>query len=172
MNARSIISTLLVTGATLLSAQAAAPAADSHGFSRYQIILDRSPFTPPAGSVDTPQPGFATRFSFIGTTRTNETEPVTAIIQDKETNNRIFFKTEGETIATAIGTVTIVSITQSPGAKLLLKQGLETATLTLETKAGVGAAVPPPAPVPGVGAQPPVPLGQPGVRRIPFRRGD
>lgn len=168
MNARSIISTLLVTGATLLSARTSAPAADSHDFSRYQIILDRSPFSPPAGSVEVQQPNFAARYSFIGTVKPDETKPLMAVIQDKEAANRIYFKEEGQTI----GAVTIVSIGQSPGAKLVIKQGLETATLTLETKAGVGAAVPPPAPVPGVGSQPPVPLGQPGVRRIPFRRGD
>lgn len=167
MNARSIISTLLVAGATLLSARAAVPAADIHGFSRYQIILDRSPFSPPAGSAEVQQPNFAARYSFIGTVKPDETNPLMAVIQDKEAANRIYFKEEGETI----GAVTIVSIGQSPGAKLVLKQGLETATLTLETKASVGAAAPPP-PIPGAGSQPPVPLGQPGVRRIPFRRGD
>lgn len=139
-----------------------------HDFSRYQIILDRSPFSPPAGSVEVPQPGFASRFSFIGTAQTNDDEPVMAIIEDKEANNRIYFKTAGETI----GAVTIVSIGQSPGAKLLLKQGLETATLTLEAKASVGAA--PSATTPGENPlQPggPMPGAPAGVRRIPFRRG-
>ena len=90
-----------------------------------------------------------------------------AILQDKEANNRIYFKTEGETI----GAVTVVSISSSPGAKIVLKQGLETATLSLETKANVGAPAPAPAVNPTLPGQP-----SPGVpnalRRIPFRRGD
>lgn len=168
MNARSIIiTTLLVTGVTLLSARTSVAAADSHNFSRYQIILDRSPFAPPAGSVEVQQPNFAARYSFIGTVKPDETNPLMAVIQDKEAANRIYFKEEGQTI----GAVTVVSIGQSPGAKLVIKQGLETATLTLETKASVGPAAPP-APIPGASSQPPLPLGQPGVRRIPFRRGD
>ena len=170
MTASFILSTLLMAVSVAPSNSVSPRAADAHDFSRYQIILDRSPFSPPAGSVDIPQPNFAARFTFIGTAKTNETEPVMAIIQDKEANNRIYFKTEGE----SIGGVTVVRIGQSPGAKLLLKQGLETATLTLETKASVGAAPAPPsapggAPLPG---QPPVPSAQPGARRIPFRRGD
>jgi len=145
-------------------------ATNTHEFSRYQIILDRSPFSPPVKDGEGPQPSFSTRFSFIGTVKTNEDAPVTAIIQDKENNNRIYFKTEGETVG---ANVSIVSITQSPGAKLVLKQGLETATLTLETKATVGAA-PPAAPAnanPNPTGQP-IPGIPPGVRRIPFRRGE
>jgi hypothetical protein len=169
VNTRSIISSLLAAGATLVNARAAAPAADNHNFSRYQIILDRSPFSPPAGSVEVQQPNFAARYGFIGTVKPDETSPLLAVIQDKEAANRIYFKEEGETI----GGATIVSIGSSPGAKLVLKQGLETATLTLEAKAGVGAAAAPPPSAPAApGAPQPVPLGQPPVRRIPFRRGD
>ena len=91
-----------------------------------------------------------------------------AIILDKE-GSRTYFKAEGETI----GDATIVKIEKMDKGpvKLTLKQGLEVATLTMETKASVGAAPPPP------GAQP---CSQPangraatcpGVRRIPFRRG-
>jgi hypothetical protein len=172
VTANFIISTLLMAVAVAPGGGVSKPATNVHEFSRYQIILDRSPFSPPAGSVDTPQPGFATRFSFIGTAKTNDAEPLMAIIQDKEANNRIYFKTEGD----SMGAVSIVSIGQSPGAKLVLKQGLETATLTLETKASVGAAPLPSAPTPG--ANPLLLGGQPtsgapaGVRRIPFRRGD
>ena len=169
MIASLVISTVLMAVAVAPGKEGLTPAKDGHDFSRYQIILDRSPFSPPAGSADTPQPSFATRFGFIGTAKTNDADPIMAVIQDKEANNRIYFKTEGETI----GAVSIVSIGESPGAKLVLKQGLETATLTLETKAGVGA--PPPAPTTGenplLPGQPPPGL-QPGVRRIPFRRGN
>jgi hypothetical protein len=161
MIASLIVSSLLMAVAAVPGKEGATLAKNTHDFSRYRIILDRSPFSPPAGSVEAPTPGFATRFSFIGTVRTNDDEPLTAVIQDKEANNRIYFKTEGDTI----GAVSIVTIGESPGAKLVLKQGLETATLTLETKASVGAAPPQPTPerpVPGIPA---------GVRRIPFRRG-
>jgi hypothetical protein len=167
VTANFILSTLLMAVAVAPGAGVSKPVTNVHDFSRYQIILDRSPFGPPPGSADTPQPSFASRFSFIGTEKTNDNDPVTAIIQDKEANNRIYFKTEGETF----GAVTIVSIGQSPGAKLVLKQGLETATLTLETKASVGAAPPPPAPGAPMPGQP-TPAAPAGVRRIPFRRGD
>ena len=163
-----IVSTLLMAVAVAPGGAGAKASTNAHDFSRYQIILDRSPFSPPAGSAEVPLPGFATRFTFVGLTKTNEEAPLTAVIQDKEANNRIYFKTEGETM----GVVTIVSISPSPGAKVVLKQGLETATLTMETKATVGAA--PPAPNPAVNPQlPGQPTGMPaGVRRIPFRRGD
>ncbi len=170
MTANLLLSTLLMAVAVAPGAGVTKPSTNAHDFSRYQIILDRSPFSPPAGSVDTPQPPFASRFSFIGTAKTNEEARVMAILQDKEANNRIYFKTEGETI----GAVTIVSISQSPGAKIVLKQGLETATLSLETKANVGAPGPS-APAPAVNPMLPglpSPGGPSPVRRIPFRRGD
>jgi hypothetical protein len=142
-----------------------AQANDTHDFTRYQIILDRSPFgSVTGGGADIPQPNFSARYGFVGTAQLSEASPLLAIIQDKETS-RTYFKAEGETI----GNTTVVRIGKSPGGKLVLKQGLEVATLTLETKAGVGAA---PAgigqPQPG---QPPGMMSPSGVRRIPFRRG-
>lgn len=171
MIAPLLLSTLLMAvTATPGGPQSTVPAS-THSFSRYQIILDRSPFSPPAGSVEVPQPNFATRYGYVGWHQESETAPLTAMIQDKEAN-RIYFKGEGETI----GSVSIISVNKSPGAKILIKQGLETATLTLESKAGVG---PAPSPPPGIQSpgspQPgqPNPAVQPGtVRRIPFRRGD
>jgi hypothetical protein len=168
--ANLFLSTLLMAVAVAPGGGVSKPSTNAHDFSRYQIILDRSPFSPKEGAADAPQPPFASRFSFIGTAQTNEEARVMAILQDKEANNRIYFKTEGETI----GAVTVVSISQSPGAKVVLKQGLETATLSLETKATVGA---PGSSAPAPAANPLLPGGQPmpgmpsPVRRIPFRRG-
>jgi hypothetical protein len=173
MTSAFVLSTLLMAVAVAPGAGVSKTSTNVHNFERYKVILDRSPFSPPAGSADIPVPGFATRFSFIGTAQTNETAAIEAFIQDKEANNRIYVKSEGGTISTPQGAVSIVSIDQSPRAKLVLKQGLETATLTMETKASVGAA-PPSAPNPE--ANPFLP-GRPtpgipsGARRIPFRRG-
>jgi len=158
------VSALLMAVAVVPSAATSKTATNAHDFSRYQIILDRSPFSPPAGSADAPQPGFSTRFSFIGTAQMSTDAPVMAFIQDKQDNNRIYCKTEGE----SMGAATVVAISQSPRAKLVLKQGLETATLTLETKATVGPA--PAMPNPEFERRP-IPGVPPGVRRIPFRRG-
>jgi hypothetical protein len=144
----------------------------SHDFGRYQIIDDRAPFGALIGSADTaPQPSFSANYSFVGTAKLDETQPLLAIIQDKA-GNRTFFKAEGETI----GDVTVIKIEKTDKAqvKLVLKQGLEVATLSLETKTSVGAAPPAPAgqPQPAMPGLPPGPASaQPGVRRIPFRRG-
>jgi hypothetical protein len=174
MTSGFILSTLLMAAAVTPDAGVSKTSTNVRSFARYKVILDRSPFSPPAGSVELPVPGFATRFGFIGTAQTNEDAPVEAFIQDKEANNRIYVKSEGGTISSPQGTVTIVSIDQSPRAKLVLKQGLETATLTMETKASVGATPSPSAPHPEANpfaparATPGVPSG---LRRIPFRRG-
>jgi hypothetical protein len=159
---------------SLLSTGVSRQATDTHSFTRYQIIVDRAPFGAMTGLPDdAPQPNFATRFTFIGTAKTNETGALMAIIQDKENNNRVYFKSAGETI----GGVTIDRVDSLPTPKLTLKQGLETATLTLETKPGPGR---PGVPMPTVsGGQPQQPSrpGQgpaaapQGPRRIPFLRG-
>jgi hypothetical protein len=141
-----------------------------HDFSRYQIIVDRSPFGPVSGmGPEVAQPPFSARYTFVGTAKLDDTQPLMAIILDKE-GSRTYFKSEGETI----GDATVVKIDREDKGpvKLMLKQGLEVATLVMETKASVGAAPPPPGaqPQPFVPGQPPAPPG-PGVRRIPFRRG-
>ena len=141
-----------------------------HDFSRYQVIVDRAPFGAMAVGADVPQPSFSAHYTFVGTEKVDE-KPLTAIIFDKD-GSQTFFKAEGETM----GETSVVKIekTDKGQVKLVLKQGLEVATLMLETKTGVGA--PPPAPgaqpqpaIPGVSPMP-APV-QPGVRRIPFRRG-
>ena len=161
---------LLAAVSSVLSTGQTQQAADTHSFSRYQVIVDRSPFGTPSAGADAPQAPFATRFNFIGTAQLSDSEPLLAIVQDKEANNRIYFKSAGQ----AIGPVTVVSVEKWPAAKLVLKQGLETATLTLETKPGAGK----PAMSMGGGrpsfpspAQPRGPAVSPGPRRIPFFRG-
>ncbi len=166
---------LVAAASSMLSTGVTQQAADTHTFSRYQIIVDRSPFGPVSAGADIPQPNFAARFSFIGTAKLDENQPLLAIIQDKEANNRTYFKAAGETI----GGATVVRIEKSPATKLVLKQGLEVATLTLETKTGVGAAAASAAPAAGQPTSQPPPqpgrapaTGLPaGVRRIPFYRG-
>jgi hypothetical protein len=142
----------------------------THDFTRYQVIIDRAPFGQmTAADAAAQQPPFSTRFHFMGTARMSDDQPWLAIIFDKE-GNHVYFKMEGE----AIGPVSVARIERPDKgpAKLVLKQGLEQATLTLEAKAGGAAAPPPVAGQPPQPGQPPVPTPiPPGVRRVPFRRG-
>jgi hypothetical protein len=149
-----------------------AGAADAtRDFERYRVILERAPFGKIDASAETAQqPSFSTRFTFVGLASVGD-EPLLAVILENDTKH-IDFKAEGEDI----GTVKVVKIEKSENGptKLVLKQDLEVATLLLEAKPGTGAAAPG-APAPGQPAQPgqpqvPAPI-QPGVRRIPFRRG-
>jgi hypothetical protein len=142
-----------------------------HDFSRYQIIIDRLPFGAMNTADNAPQPSFSTRFTFVGTVKEDDTKPLLAIVFDKQ-ENQPYFKAEGE----MIGDITVMKIERpdKAPAKLVLKQGLEVATIFMETKTSVGPAPPAPAiqPQPAIPGMPaaPVPI-QPGVRRIPFRRG-
>jgi len=133
------------------------------------VIIDRAPFGQmTAAEAAAQQPPFSTKFTFMGTAKTSDNQPWLAIIFDKE-GNHVYFKTEGETI----GPVSVVKIERPDKgpAKLVLKQGLEQATLTLETKSG-GAASPPGVAQPPQPGQPPVSMpGSPAGRRVPFRRG-
>lgn len=144
----------------------------THDFSRYQVILDRAPFGQMGASADNaPPPSFSTRFTFVGVASEGDDKPLLAIIQENDTKH-VDFKAEGE----SIGRVMVVKIErpETGPSKLVLKQDLEVATLTLDAKAGSGAAAgkAPTSGQPGSPGQPqtPVPI-QPGVRRIPFRRG-
>lgn len=145
------------------------PPDTTHDFTRYQIILDRAPFGAIGGAPPVEQPGFATRFTFIGMVQMDSDAPPLAVIMEND-NKHINFKAEGETI----GTVKIDKIEKSDKGptKLVLKQGLETATLVLESKAAGGAPAAGAPANPGQPGQPPVQgTVQPGARRIPFRRG-
>jgi len=141
----------------------------THDFARYQVILDRAPFGAMAGAAaNAPQPSFSTRFTWIGTFKEGD-QPLTAMVLDKE-KNRVHFVAEGD----KIDNVTVVKIEKVEGTpgKLQLKQDLEVATLTMESKPGSAAAPPPGAPQGIPIGQPPVPgAAQPGARRIPFARG-
>jgi hypothetical protein len=182
MSARSLCCLAALCGLmiTARGAVAAITTNDTtHDFARYQIILDHAPFGAMAGpSTDIKQPGFSERFTFVGTAKLSDDEPLLAIILDKE-GNHVYFKGEGE----SVGAATVLKIEKDPKApantKLVLKQGLEVATLVMDGK-GAGAGAPPGSPgVPGQPpqpgqpaqpGQPPIP-GQPGIRRVPFRRG-
>jgi hypothetical protein len=145
----------------------------THDFARYKVILDHEPFGAMAGpSADIQQPGFSTRYTFVGMAKLSDNEPLQAIILDKE-GNHVYFKGEGEDVGTAGTVVVKIEKDEKAGAKLVLKQGLEVATLVMDGKsAGAApAAGAPGAPgQPAAPGQPPIP-GQPGVRRVPFRRG-
>jgi hypothetical protein len=146
----------------------ACAADETRDFNRYKIIIDRAPFGAMSGTgADVQQPPFSARFTFIGTVEEDD-QPLMAIILDKE-GNHVHFKAEGE----SIGPVVVVKIEKAANApaKLVLKQALEVATLTMESKAASGG--PPPAiPQPAQPGQPPIAGGgQPGIRRIPFARG-
>jgi hypothetical protein len=142
----------------------------THDFARYQIILDRVPFGQVVvGGPDSQQPPFATRFTFVGTAQLGPDQPLLAIIMDKE-GNHVHFKAEGDTI----GSISIVTIekTDRGTTQLVIKQGLEVATLVLEPKAAGGGPPPGSPAAGGRPGQPPTPQPiQPGLRRIPFRRG-
>ena len=136
---------------------------ESHDFARYQIIIEKSPFGAVTGAPDALQPNFSQKFSFVGLARTAEDKPLLAFIHNKE-RNLMNLKAEGE----SFDGVTVDRIEKTP-PKLVLKQGLEVATLTLEERPS--AAVQPAAQLPGQPTQPIV-RPAPGPRRIPFRRGE
>ncbi|MCG3149246.1 MAG: hypothetical protein PCFJNLEI_02706 [Verrucomicrobiae bacterium] len=137
-------------------------------FSRYQIVIDRSPFGPvsAANTVDVPQP--LKRFQFVALVMSNgQAGVLQAIIHDQEAN-RSYFRAQGETLD---GGVRVERIDLDP-PKLVLKLGLETANLVFQDRpSGPAVAVVNP-------AQPaqPAQAGRPNqpnvIRRIPFRRGN
>ena len=160
----------VVTTAVVLAARAVDATDGTHDFSRYKVIIDRAPFCASASAAAAAQPNFANRYAFVGMVSTTEDNRPLAIIQDKEQNNRIYFKAEGDTI----DNVKVVKINQSP-AKLELQQGLEVATLSYQAHAGGPLPVLVPGmaqPTPGIAATPGTfARTQPVPRRIPFRRG-
>lgn len=160
----------MLTALAMSACGAVARATDeTHDFGRYKIIIDRAPFGAMSGAAaDTQQPPFSARFTFIGMAE-EDGQPLMAYILDKE-GNRVHFKAEGE----SIGPVVVVKIQKADKgpAKLVLKQALEVATLSMESKAASGGpqvAPPVAVPQPAQSGQPPIPGGpQPGIRRIPF----
>ena len=166
-----------VTTVAVLAARVIAAAEEARDPDRYKVIVDRAPFCASAIAAAAAQPNFATRFAFVGVVSITEDDRPLAIIQDKEQNNRIYFKAEGD----MIDTIKVVKIGQSP-PKLVLQQGLEVATLSYQARAGgpqpggpiMGMAQPTPGSVaPGTAATvaPGFARTQPTPRRIPFRRG-
>lgn len=147
-------------------------------FSRYQPIIDRSPFGPVlASGVAEAAPGFAKRYQFVALVNSNSGDGMLqAIIFDREAN-RSYFRAQGETLDRA---VKVERIDVDP-PKLVLKSGLETAQLSFRarptTPVGIGAAglqrLPgnPTGEMPGQPVQPDQPGQPPPIRRIPFRRG-
>jgi hypothetical protein len=167
----SLIGGLLVTAAGVSAADAPSDAKD---FSRYQVIIDRSPFGQVSGAgAAAPLPNFATRFQFAGLVSSDE-GPLQAILYDKDAS-RTYFCVEGEVIKSDNNPidVKVVQIDPPPSAKLVLKCGVETATLQFEERAGGSAASRTPPVVPP-GFKPPgssIPMPNvTGSRRIPFRR--
>lgn len=136
--------------------------------SRYQIIIERSPFCAiPGSDKNAAQPNFSTRFTLVGVVNSNSVEQkLQAIIMDKEKNST-YFKSEGESIED----VKILHIEPKP-AKVVIQKELETATLTYAERPNSTGPQPP------AMAQPQAPPGfapgsppRPGGR-IPFRRGN
>ena len=148
-------------------------------FSRYQIIVDKSPFgAVTAAGVPDAQPNFAQRFQLVGLVTSNGSpNKVLAVLLDRDAN-RSWFKAEGEWIKSDgdpnDSGVKVVRIQDAltPKAKVVIQFGLETAALSFPDRpAGpVAPAVPgqsqPAAPNPGA-----VP-GRPPFGRIPFRRSN
>lgn len=138
---------------------------------RYKALIDRSPFgqVQGAGVVDVP-PNWVANYVFSAIVQSNSGNgAVQAIIATKD-NSHWYFRSEGESID---GTITVLKIDLSQKApKLVLRNGLETGTLTYPERSAVPAAAPPPIPTAIPGA-PGAPAGAPStVRRIPFRRAN
>jgi hypothetical protein len=165
---QSAIRILLLAGAVFLATAQPVLHAETTDFSRYQVILDHTPFGPVTGGPDTALPNFTARYLFVAVVSSNGEDGVLqAIIQDKEAN-RSYFRGQGETLD---NNVKVLRIEAKP-AKLVLQSGLEVGTLTFQerTAAAAGPVAAPGAPgIPG--APPPMPTPT-GVRRIPFRRGN
>jgi hypothetical protein len=162
--------TLIMLGAVLAAGVTGATTTD---FTRYQSIIDRSPFGQVQSNVPDAAPNWLANYVFCGLIQSNSGNgAVQAIISTKD-NNRWVFRAEGEIVDSD---VVVQKIDQSQrSTKVVLKKGLETGTLAFPERTAVPmAAAPNPAMPPGVGAPPPAAGGAvpPTIRRIPFRRGN
>ena len=147
----------------------AAAAADTPDLSRYQVIMDHTPFgNVTGGNLAESGPGWSSDLVFLGrVTLTNQ--QVQAVILKKSTNHSVY-KAEGETF----DDIKVLRIESGPRVpRVVLQRGLEKATLDFQPAGpptAVGAA-PPPGP-PGAPGQPPgMPPMPPTARRLTFRRG-
>jgi hypothetical protein len=137
---------------------------------RYKVLIDRPPFGQVKGAeaVDV-APNWVANYVFSAIVQSNSGNgAVQAIIATKD-NSHWYFRSEGESID---GTITVLKIDLSQKApKLVLRNGLETGTLTYPERTAVAA--PPPTPMAIPGAPGAAPAGAPPtVRRIPFRRAN
>jgi hypothetical protein len=165
---RLLIAIIMGMGAGIVALTAAT---ESAPFSRYQIIIDQSPFGGNAGGPagDAPSP-LRDQYLLVGVVN-EEGQPLQAVIQDRANVHRIHFRSEGETINNE---VKVVKIEANP-AKIVLQKGLDTASLSLQPRTTAASPTPVAAPgAPGAptmsGAAAPGAPGEP--RRIPFRRGN
>jgi hypothetical protein len=165
----------ILTGCLLLLLTSRLPAEDPVGgakdFGRYQVIVDRSPFgAVSAAGGATPVPNFATRFQFAGLISSNS-GPLQAILYDKE-SKRTFFCMAGQKLALEgdLMEVKVEQIDPPPAAKVVLRRGLEPATLRFEEKTATPGAPQPPGGMPPGFATGGAPPPASDVRRIPFRR--
>ena len=152
-------------------------ASEPTDFTRYQIIIDRSPFGA-VSAANTPEavPNFAVRYQLVGIVTSNGTPAkVLAVLFDRDAN-RSWFKAEGELLKAdgdlIEGGVKVLRIQDAltPKPKVVLQFGLETASLSFpERAAGPVAATVPGQPQPAPGAMPARP---PFAGRVPFRRSN
>jgi hypothetical protein len=139
---------------------------------RYQALIEHSPFgqVQGAGAADL-APNWLATYVLTGIIQSNSGNGVVQAIISTKDNSHWYFRAEGETVDAG---VTVFKIDQTQRqTKVMLKNGLETGTLTFAERTVVPAAAPPPpgmaTPQPAGGQPAAVP---PGVRRIPFRRSN
>lgn len=147
---------------------ATAFAIETSDFSRYQPVIDRTPFGAVQGSSTEQGPKWTERWQYVGNTVSNAGNgPLQAILYDKEAN-RSYFRAEGESLDANVSIVTIDVVQRPP--KVILKNGLETATISFPDRGSVAMA--PTTPVMVNPTQPAQGTTPPTIRRIPFRRGN
>lgn len=128
---------------------------DARDSLRYKLIVDRSPFGSAQGpGTEAVQPPFSSRYGFVGLVGGKDGK-IAAIIEDRESNpRRSYFVGETDTF----NGVKVLHIERDP-SRIVLQQGIETATLTYEPRSG------------GPAAAPPAPAAPPRQRRTPFIQG-
>lgn len=140
---------------------------------KYKAIIERSPFGQVKGAGKEPEVvPWLQNYEFVGLVNSNSGEGLLQVILATKDKTRWFFRTEGEAIDAGI-VVQKIDLTQRP-PQVVLKNGLETGTLTYPDRITAAAAAPAPAVAPPMPGQPPQP-GQappPTIRRIPFRRSN